>query len=114
MGFDLIREITDGAEENLATDRQGWEKEYRGQLRERVAGYLSYLILGRIPEGWPASLQMTLMVPALGEGQEDAPLQHWGVELMDLYDAAIVGGEWSAFHQRLAEFEKLLIDKAVS
>jgi hypothetical protein len=73
-GFDLIREITDKAENDLATDRQGWEKEYRGQLREAVAGYLGYLILGRIPGGWPTSLQMALMFAEIGRRSTRSPI----------------------------------------
>lgn len=110
-GFDILRENTADAEKDLATDRSGWEIVYREHLRENVASYLSIIIRERYsePDGaWPSSVMMGLMLPSMRKSQQDLPFLPWGYELMDLYDAAVTDGKWTAFNQRLDEFERYL------
>jgi hypothetical protein len=114
-GFDLIRELIDGAQELTTTgDKEEGKKIVQGQFREQLATYLSYLIQGEIPEGrWPSPLAMSLMIPQLGEGEgedQDNALLHFGYELMVLYDSAVLDGEWLAFDLKLDEFKKAVMD----
>jgi hypothetical protein len=112
-GFDLIRGAVNGARELLASHPDEESVRYaQGHFRDQVANSLGILIERRFPEGrWPTPVMMMLMSPQMREDKEDLPALRLGFELMDLYDAAVVDGEWSAFHRRLDDFEKLLIDK---